>query len=215
MVTPDNPTGGVLGRAPQSVIGRHAPEAPEVLMGRFLSGLDEEAFEQIVSQFTAPGLAAARRILLDAALAEDALQETFLRVIRRRKQYHTKRAFSPWFYTILRNVCLDIARKRARQERILRQTGERRAPLVAPSDTAQTEAAELLEALPQNQRDVLVLRAVHGLAFRDVAAAMGISVEAAKKRAQRGLRKIREKLRKAPTSLRKSVPLRPDGTYCR
>ena len=53
------------------------------------------------------------------------------------------------------------------------------------------EARDLLAALPPRDRVVLTLRVLHGLAFRDVAAALGISEEAAKKRAQRALRRLR------------------------
>ena len=53
---------------------------------------------------------------------------------------------------------------------------------------------ELLGALARSDQDVLVLRIVHGLGFRDVAAALGISEEAAKKRAQRALRRLRAKI---------------------
>jgi DNA-directed RNA polymerase specialized sigma24 family protein len=54
-----------------------------------------------------------------------------------------------------------------------------------------SEIPKLLDVLAHNERDVLVLRIVHGLGFRDVAAALGISEEAAKKRAQRALRRLR------------------------
>ena len=57
------------------------------LMMRFQHHLDEAAFAQLVSAYTGPAVAVARRILNDCALAEDAVQEAFLRVIRRRDQF--------------------------------------------------------------------------------------------------------------------------------
>ena len=54
---------------------------------------------------------------------------------------------------------------------------------------------ELLQNLPASEQVVLNLRIVHDLPFRDIAAVVGISIEAAKKRAQRGLRTLRERMR--------------------
>jgi len=164
----------------------------ELLMGRFQNGLDGEAFAQIVSFYTGPALGVAQRMLSDRALAEDAVQETFLRIIRGRRQYRRSRPFSSWFYAILRNVCVDILRKQSRENSALQELASQQvftAQVVKSSD-----ASDLLRALPRGERDVLDLRIIHNLTFRDISAALGISEEAAKKRAQRGLRRLRESI---------------------
>ena len=164
----------------------------ETLMARFQARLDSDAFEQIVSFYINPALAVARQILLDDALAEDAVQESFLRVIRKRNQYIPSSPFSCWFYTIVRNVCIDMLRKRTREKDVLENVAT-----IVESVKAQTELPEipkLLDSLASRERDVLLLRIVHGLGFRDIAAALGISEEAAKKRAQRALKRLRTKV---------------------
>ena len=55
------------------------------------------------------------------------------------------------------------------------------------------DTLDLLDGLPRKARAVLTLRIVHDMAFRDVAAALGISEAAAKKRAQRALRQLRKR----------------------
>ena len=169
----------------------HLP-SHETLMARFQARFDSDAFGKIVTFYISTALAVARQILMDDTLAEDAVQESFLRVIRKRDQYIPGSPFSCWFYAIVRNVCLDMLRKRAREKELL----ENAAAIFEPSKT-RTELSEipkLLDSLASRERDVLVLRIVHGLGFRDVAAALGISEEAAKKRAQRALRRLREKV---------------------
>lgn len=158
-------------------------------MTRFQARLDSNAFEQIVSFYMSPALAAARQILSDYALAEDAVQESFLRVIRKREQYIPGSGFSCWFYAIVRNVCLDMLRKCARQKEAIEKIASSREPNIPRTDLSQI--TELLDVLARGEQDVLVLRIVHGLRFRDVAAALGISEEAAKKRAQRALKRLR------------------------
>lgn len=169
----------------------HVP-SHEALMARFQASLDSDAFEQIVSSYISPALAVARQILSDCALAEDAVQESFLRVIRKRAQYIPGSPFSCWFYTIVRNVCIDMLRKRAREEEAIEIIATGAGPSIPRTDLS--EILKLLDCLASRERDVLALRIVHGLRFRDVAAALGISEEAAKKRAQRALKRLRAKV---------------------
>jgi RNA polymerase sigma-70 factor (ECF subfamily) len=173
----------------------------ETLMIRFQSRLDSNAFEQIVSSYTNPALAVARQILSDYALSEDAVQESFLRVIRKRDQYIPGSSFSCWFYAIVRNVCVDMLRKCTRDKKAI----EKIASTCKHStlDTDISEAPKLLDLLARGERDVLVLRIIHGLGFRDIAAALGISEEAAKKRAQRALKRLRANICDSESSLGK------------
>jgi RNA polymerase sigma-70 factor (ECF subfamily) len=160
-------------------------------MRRFQDRLDAEAFEEIVRRFTAPALAAARQILSNASLAEDAVQETFLRVVRGRRRYCPSRPFSSWFYSVCRNVCVDMLRRQARQAKLLASAAWSPPP-APPAPWEGLDAVDLLAHLPHGDRMVLTLRVVHELAFGDIAAVLGISEEAAKKRAQRALRRLRE-----------------------
>jgi len=166
--------------------------SPESLMALYQARLDAAAFDAIVSQFLKPALAVARQFLTDSALAEDAVQEAFLRVVRRRDQYEPARPFASWFYAILRNLCRDMLRHRTRQRRLLDKAAAQAPPQVQRPDTASVDTLDLLETLPEKARAVLTLNIVHGLPFRDVAAALGISEDAAKKRAQRALRTLRD-----------------------
>ncbi|MEA3227164.1 MAG: sigma-70 family RNA polymerase sigma factor [Planctomycetota bacterium] len=167
-------------------------------MVRFQTRLDTYAFDRIVSAYMKPAVRMARQILSDRALAEDAVQESFLRVIRKRDQYIPASPFSCWFYTIVRNVCLDMLHKLNREKETIREVAVRCEPKSLGTDMP--EIPELLNVLARSDRDVLVFRIVHGLGFRDVAAALGISEEAAKKRAQRALRRLRARIHDSKSS---------------
>lgn len=161
-------------------------------MVRFIAGLDSRAFDQIVGRYLNPGLAVARQYLQDSSLAEDAVQTALLRVIKQRHKYQPSRPFANWFYTILRNTCRDMLRHQSRQARLLHEAATARTSRIHCAPGGELEARDLLETLPKISREVLELRILHALAFRDIATVLDISEEAAKKRAQRGLRLLRE-----------------------
>ncbi len=173
------------------------------LMARFKRHLDETAFERIVCDYTPPASVLAHQMLQDPALAEDAVQEAFVRVIRKRHQYVSSRPFSYWFYAILRNICLDMLRKRKREKEAIQHL-TRRIQCYIRNEPA-SDCLALLRTLPLHERSVLELRAVHSMTFEEIAIALDISVEAAKKRAQRGLRKLRKQVEHSKRIRRQAV----------
>lgn len=173
------------------------------LMARFKKYLDETAFERIVCDYTPPASAMAHQMLQDPALAEDAVQEAFIRVIRKRRQFVSSRPFSHWFYAILRNICIDMLRKRKREKNAARHLVHRIKRFIRSEP--ESDCLSLLSTLPLHERSVLELRAVHSMTFEEIAIALDISQEAAKKRAQRGLRKLRKQIELSERIRRQAV----------
>lgn len=163
-----------------------------------------EAFEQIVSIYSDPALAVARQILFDRSCAEDAVQDTFLKVFRLRQRYDASKPFSRWFYTILRNTCIDMIRKRKRHAKVVERIADWQETAEKKSDV-DIDAESLLNTLPESEQSVLRLRILHDMPFSEIAFAVNISAEAAKKRAQRGLKKLREKVQVSRSKAKKGV----------
>ncbi|MCK4753429.1 MAG: sigma-70 family RNA polymerase sigma factor [Planctomycetes bacterium] len=169
----------------------------EALMAEFQQTLDKKAFGEIVSRYTQPGLTVARQLLYDNHLAEDAVQETFMRLIRHRGQYKASQSFSGWFYAILRNTCFDMLRKKKRGEKVIQEIAlESEITIYGPSEPVET-GLKLLNCLPRGEQDVLQLRILEEMSFRDIGISLGISEEAAKKRGQRGLQRLRKIIRES------------------
>lgn len=162
------------------------------LMSRFRTRLDKTAFERLVNNYTPPATALAHQMLRDPALAEDAVQEAFVRVIRKRRQYVSSRPFAHWFYAILRNICIDTLRRQKREKAVVQHLTHRIKHFIR--NERAPDCIGLLGSLGPHERSVLELRAVHSMTFEDIAIALDISVEAAKKRAQRGFRKLRKQI---------------------
>ncbi len=107
------------------------------------------------------------RLLRDEALAEDVLQETFLRVYRALDQYDPERSFRAWIFQIARNAAVDALRL-ARKEDKLREASARHqdgaSPDVVPEVSRREDAERTrgaLDDLPPDARALLLQR--HGL----------------------------------------------------
>ena len=177
-----------------------ADETDERLMQRFQGG-DERAFEVLVHRHRTPVFSFLVRLTGDRARAEDLCQEAFLRVVRAADDWKPKAPFRTWLYSIARNQAVDEAR---------RQTFRRAEPLdgaassAASDDPAPDRSADAalvrpkleaaLTSLPDEQREVFLLREHAGLRFHEIAEVTGTPVNTVKSRMRYALESLREKL---------------------
>lgn len=161
--------------------------------------------EQFALLFDRHGPAIQRYLVrrLGADTAEDLVAETFLTAFHKRKRYDPTRGDArPWLYGIATNLVSRHRRAEVRWYR-LRQAvpperdQENHADEVAAQVTAQAMGrllAVALAELAERDRDVLLLIAWEGLAYDEVAAALGIPVGTVRSRLNRARRKVREVL---------------------
>lgn len=139
-----------------------------------------------------------RRLLGDDAVAEDAFQQTWLRVTERIGRYDTGRPFGPWLFAVARNLALDHLRRREPQS--LDEIDEPEAPRDGDPLTRATALqrtaglAEAVAGLAPLDREVLTLRFEEELALPRLAEALGVPVPTAKARLYRALARLRERL---------------------
>lgn len=124
-------------------------------------------------------------ILKDPQLAEDALQETFLRLLSGKGSPDPGKE-QAWLYRVARNICYDILRKRKREVDEISNTP-------APSKES-WEFMELLAPLPPKDREVVALKIIGGLTHAEIASVMGSTTAGAKKRYERAIQKLREEM---------------------
>jgi RNA polymerase sigma-70 factor (ECF subfamily) len=185
-------------------------ETSEVLMQRFQRG-DERAFEVLMRRLEGPLLRYVLRLVPREDVAQDILQDTFLRVIRNAQTYQPTAKVSTWIYTIARNLCLDrYRRQRVRREESLDAElfGEEGLSLhnilhdpEAPDPSEQVagerfmeKLAAALERLNPDQRDVFVLREVQGYKFTEIAELVGESENTVKSRMRYALQTLQRLL---------------------
>lgn len=160
------------------------------LVAAFLDG-DERAFDQLVDRHAQRVFAICLRYFGDPADAEDAMQETFVAVLRRVSTYGGHAAFSTWLYRVATNACHDLARRRARRPRTASADVEALADI--PEDTDALANRELgleleraLALLDAPTRAAILLHDVQGVPYADIGARLGLPVGTVKSRIHRG-----------------------------
>lgn len=183
----------------------------EQLMLAFRAG-DARAFEALVRRHRGPVFHFILRFTGQRARSEDLLQETWLKVVRSAREYEPRARFTTWLYTIARNLCVDSARKEShRQAESLEAPapgadGDGRAlgealPDGGASPERGAHAARLrplleraLAELPEEQREVFVLREYSGIAFKEIAEVTGVPENTVKSRMRYALEGLRRRL---------------------
>ena len=136
----------------------------------------------------------------DASLADDLTQDTFLQMHRSRRTYQPGRPVTPWVFAIARHVYLMNRRATARRLRFEETVAADARSMDATHDDARAladadQVRHALRDVPADQREALLMHHVHGWSFTEIAARLGIRVNAAKTRAFRGVRRMRNHLR--------------------
>jgi RNA polymerase sigma factor (sigma-70 family) len=141
------------------------------------------------------------RFVRERALAEDILQETFIRLLKGRKKFRKGSRFSTYLFTIGRNLCLD-ALKTWERKHILVSQNDNLLMIADPSENPgkmlqEAEKAKLLEIeiriLPQDQREVLLLSKYSGLSFKEIALITDSTPAAVKQKVYRAMLSLKQK----------------------
>ncbi len=158
---------------------------------------DVRAFATLVDVHYARCLRFALHMLESRADAEEAVQDTFVRVYRALPTYREQDAFEPWLFRILGNRC-RTAGARARRHAAFMEYGdvpERASTSARDADLAwQDEIGSALRTLPSEQREAFLMRHVEGMTYEDMCTATGAGLSALKMRVKRACDTLRARL---------------------
>ena len=134
-------------------------------------------------------------LLQDASEAQDAVQDTFLKAYRRWGSWRGEATEKTWLTAIAVNVCRDYRRsawfRRIVRDKDVSDLPERGVPFAFPDDTVITAVM----ALPDNLREVILLRYYQNMKQKEIAAALRLSDRAVRQRLQKANAKLREQLK--------------------
>lgn len=154
----------------------------------------EQAFEAMVAAYQSKVFRLAYSILGNRAAAEDAAQESFLRVWRAIETYNGSAAVSTWLYAITRNTALSLREYHARRRMTpLEQIAEPWATALAPPDTEQ-ELWNLVAELPDAYRQVIVLFHLEEKSYEEVSRMLDLPLGTVKTHLHRARKLLGDKI---------------------
>jgi RNA polymerase sigma-70 factor (ECF subfamily) len=178
-----------------------ASDDPDAELMLAFAGGDAGAFERLFQRWAKPLLRYLERLVGDNAVAEELVQDSFLRLHRARNRYRPNARFSTWLYTIATNTARNELRRPFRRhphdaEAVERGAIASRAPAADAEAGARLEGRAVLERLaelPDRQREALLLVA-EGLSYAEIAEAQGLSVSAVKASVHRARSNLADRL---------------------
>lgn len=166
------------------------PPSDADLLASYLRG-DTRAFEAIYSRHKDFAARTARRFARDESEAMDAFQEAFTRLVTHAPRLHLTGKLSTWLYPVIRNIIVEKRRK----ERGLKLVSDEHESSPATTATTPTEdhndLRRRLESLPDDQREVVLLRVVEQMSVQEVATALEIPEGTVKSRLHHALHALR------------------------
>jgi RNA polymerase sigma factor (sigma-70 family) len=173
------------------------------LIKRFQEG-NNDALEMLIRRHEEKIFSSIFFLVKDEYLTEDLFQDVFIKIIDklRKKHYNEEGKFLPWALRISHNLCVDYFRKIKRKPSIT--TSDNRdifETINVVADSAEVEmmrkqsnllVTNMLQTLPEDQREVIVLRFFAGLNFKDIAKVTNCSINTALGRMRYGLINLRK-----------------------
>ncbi len=173
------------------------------LVHLYLKG-NEACLETLIKRHQRSVYTAIYLLVRNRALAEDIFQETFIKIINtlRNGNYNEEGKFAPWAVRIARNLTIDYIRKMKRDVVVTDSEGndifnyitiaeESKEDLIIKNQTERT-IKELVKLLPEEQRQVLIMRHWGDMSFKEIADATGVSINTALGRMRYALNNIRK-----------------------
>ncbi len=160
-------------------------------------------FEKLVTAYEKNVYSLALRMVGDPEDAADMTQETFIKAYRSLSSFRGDSKFSSWLYRIASNVCLDFLRSRSRHPQVSLSSSDEdgRTAFELPDMSRNPEEQLMkklsmeavrrgLEQLPEQQRQILVLRELGGLSYAELAQTLGLEEGTVKSRIFRARKRL-------------------------
>jgi RNA polymerase sigma-70 factor, ECF subfamily len=176
---------------------------------------EASAFDVLVARWEDRIRGAAYRFLGSEEEARDVAQEAFLKAYQALSGFKREARFSSWLYQIATNLCRDRLRRRKTRATVSLEALEGTGPVMVETRPGAHErllerdlaraVRRALHTLPEEQREVVILKEYQELTFLEIAQALDVPVSTVKTRLYRGLDQLRLRLER--DGLRRAAPL--------
>ena len=178
---------------------------------------EASAFDLLVARWEDRIRGACYRFLGSEEEARDVAQEAFLKAYRAIGGFKREARFSSWLYQIATNLCRDRLRRRRTRATVSLEEMEETGGAIAETrpgvderllqDDLARVVRRAIEALAEEQREVLILKEYEGLTFLEIAQALDVPVSTVKTRLYRGLGQLRQRLEREGVRSAAPVPV--------
>jgi RNA polymerase sigma-70 factor (ECF subfamily) len=181
----------------------------KVLVDLCLEG-EKQAFNVLIVRYEKQIFALAYRLSGDYDEAKDLAQEAFIHIYGHLKHFDSSRPFFPWMYKVAHNICLNKLNKKARQNISLDDLVEftpvennvdHVPDLALDKKEKARQVYEAIENLPQQYKDVIILKYIQGYSYKDICACLDLPQSTVETRLYRGRQALQKTL--APLLRRK------------
>ena len=152
---------------------------------------DNDALKTIHKLMNRQIYAVAYAVLRDFSLADDVVQETYVKIIEKAFSYRKGTNARAWVLSIARNIAIDIFRRR-KFEYHTDEMPEEETRFDEGSVLFSMEVKHALDMLDDEERQIITMKVYAGLKHKEIAPLLGINEEACKKKYQRAIAKLRE-----------------------
>lgn len=179
-------------------------QVPDLDLIRSFQGGDTEAFDVLVTRYKDRIYSSILFFVKDTYLAEDLFQDVFIKIIDtlKNKRYTEEGKFLPWALRIAHNLCVDYFRKVKRTPAIKTSDDQDIFEVINVSQEAPDQklmrgeshekVRRMLDLLPEEQREIIVLRHYANLSFKEIAEITNCSINTALGRMRYGLINLRK-----------------------
>ena len=174
----------------------------EELIAQYLHG-NETFLKMLINRHKSKIFTSIYLLVKDRALAEDIFQDAFLKIIKTIKdgRYAEQGKFLPWAIRVAHNLCMDHFRRSKQMIPVTLPDGQDISVLFGAGDLASDgiekrevhdSVRRLVESLPEQQREVIVLRIYADLSFKEISELTGVSINTALGRMRYALINLRK-----------------------
>lgn len=166
---------------------------------------DTDAFQKLAQSYKSRIYSLSLRMLGNPTDAEDAAEESVIKLYYSMKKFRGQSSFSTWVYAVTRNTCLDMLRKNEKKRTDIDL--EEVEYFITSHDGDPEEASErghkvaflkkTINSLPEENRKTLILREMDGYSYEEIAELLNVSVGTVKSRISRAKERIRSEFEKA------------------
>jgi RNA polymerase sigma-70 factor (ECF subfamily) len=135
---------------------------------------DKKAFDQIISIIQPKLLSFATNILKDKSIAQDAVQDSLINIIKGVSKLKDHKNFHAWIYQVTRNKCLDIIRKNKKYKKDCDLDAVAEPHSKASNHDEQQDMARMIRQLPPKQQNIIQLFYYDGFTVREIAGILTI-----------------------------------------